>query len=94
MENSTLVTKFLSSKDTDDEYLMHSTSNSIELIITLLSEIFAGRKFRGSKKPRNFCLFAEENFAVHVLEQISREFNFAVEWKFRFSILIKNNFIK
>ena len=27
----------------------------------------------------NFCIFAELNFAVHVLEQISREFNFAVE---------------
>ena len=54
MENSTLVTKFLSSKDTDDEYLMHSTSNSIELMITLLSEIFAGRKFRGSCIRANF----------------------------------------
>ena len=26
---------------------------------TLMSDIFAGRKFRGSKKPRNFCIFAE-----------------------------------
>ena len=94
MENSTLVTRFLSSKDTDDEYLMHSTSNSIELMITLLSEIFAGRRFRGSKKPRNFCLIAELNFAVHVFEQISWEFNFAVESKFIFSILIKSNFMK
>ena len=39
-------------------------------------------------------IFAGLNFAVHVLEQISREFNFAVELKFKFSILIKNNFIK
>ena len=64
------------------------------VIYTLLSDIFAGGKFRGSQTPRNFCIFAELNFAVHVLEQISREFNFAVEWKFRFSILIKNKFIK
>ena len=52
------------------------------------------RKFCGSQKPRNICIFAELNIAVHVLEQISREFNFAIERKFRFSILIKNNFIK
>ena len=63
-------------------------------LTTLLSEIFTERKFHGSQKPRNFCIFVELNFAVHVLEQISREFNFAVELKFRFSILIKNNFIK
>ena len=66
---------------------------------TLLSEIFARRKFGGSQKPRNFCIFPELNFAVHVLEQISREFNFMVNEnldsprKFRFR-LIKNNFIK
>ena len=39
----------------------------------------------------------KRNFAVHGLEQISREFSLAVELKFpffRFSILIKNNFIK
>ena len=51
----------------------------------LLEKIFAGRKFGGSQKPWNFCISAELNFAVHVLEQISREFNFAAEWKFRFS---------
>ena len=51
----------------------------------LLSKVFTGRKFRGSQKPRNICISAELNFAVHVLEQISREFNFAAEWKFRFS---------
>ena len=39
-------------------------------------------------------IFAELNFVVHVLQQTLREFNLAVEWKFRFSILIKNNFIK
>ena len=61
---------------------------------TLLSEIFAWRNFRGSQKPQNVCIFAELNFAVHVLEQISRKFNFAVEWKSKFPILIKNNFIK
>ena len=37
---------------------------------TLLSKIFAERKFRGSQKPRNFCISAESNFAVHVFEQI------------------------
>ena len=46
---------------------------------TLFSDIFTRRKFRGSQKQRNFCIFAELNFAVNVLEQISREFNFAVE---------------
>ena len=46
--------------------------------VTLLSEMFAGRKFCGSQKPRNFCIFAELNFAVHALEQISQEFNLAV----------------
>ena len=60
----------------------------------LLSENFAGGNFCISQKPRIFCIFAELNFAVHVLQQILREFNFAVEWKFRFPILIKNNFIK
>ena len=60
MENSTLVTKFLSSKDTDDEYLMHSTSNSIELMITLLSEIFVGRKFRGSKNREIFAFLRKK----------------------------------
>ena len=61
---------------------------------TLLSEIFGGGKFRSSQKLRNFCIFAKLNFAVHILEKISREFNFAVEWKFRFSILIENTFMK
>ena len=56
--------------------------------------MFPGRTFRGSKKPQNFCIIAELNFAVHVLQQISREFDFVLEWKFRFSILIKNNFTK
>ena len=57
-------------------------------------KIFAGRKFRGSQKPRNFCVSTELNFVVHGLEEISREITFAVVWKFRFSILIKNNFTK
>ena len=43
---------------------------------TLLSDIFAGRKFCGSQKPRIFCIFTELNFVVHVLEKILREFNF------------------
>ena len=30
----------------------------------ILSEIFEGRKFRGSQKPRKFCIFVELNFAV------------------------------
>ena len=47
-------------------------------VLTLLSEIFRGRKFRGSQKLRNFCIFAELNFAVHGLAN-SREFNYAVE---------------
>ena len=59
-----------------------------------MSEIFAGRRFHNSQKPQNFCIFMELNFTVHVLEQISWEFNFAIEWKFRFFILIKNNLIK
>ena len=61
---------------------------------TLLSEIFAGRKFCGSQKPQIFCILAELNFAVYVFEPILRECNFAVEWKFWFSILMKNNFIE
>ena len=56
--------------------------------------MFVGRRFHGSQKPQNFLIFVELNFTVHVLEQILWEFNFAVEWKFRFFILIKNNFIK
>ena len=38
--------------------------------VTLMSDIFAGRKFRGLKKPRNFCIFAEFNFAVRGFEII------------------------
>ena len=48
-------------------------------VVTLLSENFAKRKFCGSQKPEIFCIFTELNFSVHVLEQISRDFNFAVE---------------
>ena len=60
---------------------------------TLLSEIFAGKNFVVYKN-RDFCIFVELDFAVHVSEQISQEFILAVEWKFRSSISIKNNFIK
>ena len=55
-----------------------------ELIIMSLfakskNDCFAVRKFSGSQKLRNVCIFVELNFPVHVLEQILREFNFAVE---------------
>ena len=65
-----------------------------KIINKLLSKIFVRRKFRDSQKPRKFCIFEELNFADHLFEQIPWEFNFAVEWNFRFSILFKNNVIK
>ena len=34
--------------------------------ITLKVENFAGTKFRGSKKPRNFCVSRVLNFALHL----------------------------
>ena len=71
------------------------TVNFFCSVVTLLSEIFTGRNIRGSQKLHNFCIFAKITAtAVHVLHQFSPEFNFVVGWKFRFSILIKNNFIK
>ena len=54
---------------------------------TSMSDIFAGRKFRGFLKPRNFCIFAELNFAVRGFNQISREFIFAVVRKLEFTKL-------
>ena len=50
--------------DNLDEFKSLRTSD------TLMSDIFAGRKFRGLKKPRNFCIFAEFNFAVRGFEII------------------------
>ena len=42
-------------------------------IDTLRSETFAGRNFRGLKKPRNFCISREKTFADGPFKDISRE---------------------
>ena len=50
-----------------------------------IQKYFIVRNFRGKKifcdsqKPQIFCILAELNFEVHVLEPISQECNFAVE---------------
>ena len=46
------------------------------LIPTLLSDIFAERKFCSLKNPWNFCIFVELNFAVCELNQSLRELIF------------------
>ena len=46
---------------------------------TLRSETFAGRNFRGSAQPRNFCISREKTFADETFSNISREKTFADE---------------
>ena len=45
---------------------------------TLRSETFAGRNFRGSAQPRNFCISREKTFADDLFLNNSREKTFAV----------------
>ena len=42
-----------------DSDLPHERVNKLT---TLLSDIFEGRKFRSSKKPRDFCIFYKIKF--------------------------------
>ena len=46
---------------------------------TLRSETFAGRKFRGSTHPRNFCILREKTFVGEIFSNDSQEKTFAID---------------
>ena len=61
-----------------EQSIKQSTTRSGPKNDTLKVENFAGAKFRGSKKPRNFCVSRVLNFAVAPSKYVSRVLNFAV----------------